>query len=285
MSKGEEKMRVITEDVIEKRVYEAINEANTKLPEDVVNALKKAYDSEDGIAKYTLENLLKNIQMAEQTKRPVCQDTGAAVFFVDIGEEVFVEGSIKDAINRAVSKGYKDFYLRKSMVKSPIERINTGDNTPAIIHFDFVKGDKITIYFMPKGFGSENKSALCMLTPADGTEGIENFVIETVKKAGSDPCPPIVVGVGIGGTFEKAALLSKRALLRSIGQRHPKPYIAELEVRLLDKINSLGIGPEGFGGRTTALDVFVEECPTHIAGLPVAVNICCHVARHVKIEI
>ncbi|WP_039765753.1 fumarate hydratase [Caldicellulosiruptor sp. F32] len=278
-------MRIISESVIESKVYEAINKAVCKLPEDIKEALKKAYEAEEDTAKYTLENLLKNIRMAEQKMRPVCQDTGAAVFFVDIGEEVFVEGSIKDAINRAVARGYKDFYLRKSMVKSPIVRENTGDNTPAIIHFDFVKGDRITIYFMPKGFGSENKSALCMLSPADGTEGIENFVIETVKKAGSDPCPPIVVGVGIGGTFEKAAILSKRALLRNIGQRHPNPYIAELEVRLLDKINSLGIGPEGFGGRTTALDVFVEECATHIAGLPVAVNICCHVARHVKIEI
>ena len=278
-------MRIISESVIESKVYEAINEAVCKLPEDVKEALKKSYEAEEGIAKYTLENLLKNIRMAEQKMRPVCQDTGAAVFFVDIGEEVFVEGSIKDAINRAVARGYKDFYLRKSIVKSPIERINTGDNTPAIIHFDFVKGDRITIYFMPKGFGSENKSALCMLSPADGTEGIEKFVIETVKKAGSDPCPPIVVGIGIGGTFEKDAILSKRALLRNIGQRHRKPYIAELEVRLLDKINSLGIGPEGFGGRTTALDVFVEECATHIAGLPVAVNILCHVARHVKIEI
>ncbi|WP_271629047.1 fumarate hydratase [Caldicellulosiruptor sp. DIB 104C] len=278
-------MRIISESVIESKVYEAINKAVCKLPEDIKEALKKAYEAEEDTAKYTLENLLKNIRMAEQKMRPVCQDTGAAVFFVDIGEEVFVEGSIKDAINRAVARGYKDFYLRKSMVKSPIVRENTGDNTPAIIHFDFVKGDRITIYFMPKGFGSENKSALCMLSPADGTEGIENFVIETVKKAGSDPCPPIVVGVGIGGTFEKAAILSKRALLRNIGQRHPNPYIAELEVRLLDKINSLGIGPEGFGGRTTALDVFVEECATHIAGLPVAVNICCHAARHVKIEI
>lgn len=278
-------MRVVTEEIIEKKVYQAINEANYKLPEDVVEALKKVCEIEEGIGRYTLENLIKNIQMAEQVQRPICQDTGAAVFFVDIGEEVFVKGSIKDAINRAVARGYQDFYLRKSMVKSPIDRINTKDNTPAIIHFDFVKGDKITIHFMPKGFGSENKSALCMLTPADGIEGIERFVVETVKKAGSDPCPPIVVGVGIGGTFEKAAILSKRALLRKIGERHSKPYIAELEKRLLEKINSLGIGPEGFGGRTTALDVFVEECATHIAGLPVAVNICCHVARHVKIEI
>ncbi|WAM33848.1 fumarate hydratase [Caldicellulosiruptor morganii] len=278
-------MRVVKADTIEKMVYEAINEANCKLPEDVVCALQNACENEEGIAKYTLENLLENIRMAGEKMRPVCQDTGACVFFVDIGEDVYVEGSIKEAIDRAVARGYKDFYLRKSMVKSPIERINTGDNTPAIIHFDFVKGSRITIHFMPKGFGSENKSALCMLTPADGIEGIERFVVETVKKAGSDPCPPVVVGVGIGGTFEKAAILSKRALLRSIGQRSAKPYIAELETRLLDKINALGIGPEGFGGRTTALDVFVEEYPTHIAGLPVAVNICCHVARHIKIEI
>ncbi|ADL43548.1 hydro-lyase, Fe-S type, tartrate/fumarate subfamily, alpha subunit [Caldicellulosiruptor obsidiansis OB47] len=278
-------MRIISEDIIEQKVYEAIEKAVCILPEDVVNALKDAYQKEHGIARYTLENLIKNISLAQQKMRPVCQDTGAAVFFVDIGEDVFVQGSIKSAINRAVSRAYTDFYLRKSMVKSPIERENTGDNTPAIIHFDIVPGDKITIHFMPKGFGSENKSALCMLTPADGVEGIERFVVETVKKAGSDPCPPILVGVGIGGTFELAALLSKKALLRKIGQRHSKGYVAQLEERLIDKINALGIGPEGFGGKTTVLDVFVEEYPTHIAGLPVAVNICCHVARHVSVQI
>lgn len=278
-------MRVVPAEIIEQKVYEAINQAVCILPDDVKDSLHKAYASEEGIAKYTLENLIKNIDLAQQKMRPVCQDTGAAVFFVEIGEDVFVEGSLKDAINRAVSKAYTDFYLRKSMVKSPIERGNTLDNTPAIIHIDLVKGDKITIHFMPKGFGSENKSALCMLTPADGVEGIEKFVVETVKKAGSDPCPPILVGVGIGGTFELAALLSKKALLRKVGQRHHKKYLAELEERLLERINSLGIGPEGFGGKTTALDVFIEEFPTHIAGLPVAVNICCHVARHVRIEI
>lgn len=278
-------MRIIEASTIEEKIYEVINFANYCLGEDVKQALKVAAEKEEDIAKYTLENLMKNISMAEKIKRPICQDTGAAVFFVDIGEEVFIKGSIQDAINNAVSRGYKDFYLRKSMVKSPIERQNTTDNTPAIIHYDFIRGDKIIIHFMPKGFGSENKSALKMLTPADGVEGIENFVIQTVKKAGSDPCPPIVVGIGLGGTFEKAAILSKRALLRKIGQRHQKGYIAELEKRLLEKINSLGIGPEGFGGRTTALDVFIEEYPTHIAGLPVAVNICCHVARHVSVEI
>uniref|UniRef100_A0A7C5Z1P0 Fumarate hydratase n=1 Tax=Caldicellulosiruptor owensensis TaxID=55205 RepID=A0A7C5Z1P0_9FIRM len=278
-------MRVVTAEAIEQKVYEIINQAVCILPDDVKDSLYKAYEKEDGIAKYTLENLIKNIELAKQKMRPVCQDTGAAVFFVDIGEDVFVQGSIKSAINRAVSRAYTDFYLRKSMVKSPIERENTGDNTPAIIHFDIVPGDKITIHFMPKGFGSENKSALCMLTPADGVEGIERFVVETVKKAGSDPCPPILVGVGIGGTFELAALLSKKALLRKIGQRHSKEYVAQLEKRLIDKINALGIGPEGFGGKTTVLDVFVEEYPTHIAGLPVAVNICCHVARHVSVQI
>ncbi|BCS82455.1 fumarate hydratase [Anaerocellum diazotrophicum] len=278
-------MRVVKAEIIEKEVYDVINKAVCVLPSDIKDSLNNAYDSEEGIAKYTLENLIKNISLAQQKMRPVCQDTGAAVFFVDIGEDVFIEGSLKDAINNAVAKAYTDFFLRKSMVKSPIERENTKDNTPAIIHIDMVKGDKITIHFMPKGFGSENKSALCMLAPADGVDGIENFVVETVKKAGSDPCPPILVGVGIGGTFELAALLSKKALLRKVGQRHPKKYIAELEERLLKRINSLGIGPEGFGGKTTALDVFVEEFPTHIAGLPVAVNICCHVARHVKIEI
>jgi len=278
-------MRVVTAEAIEQKVYEIINQAVCILPDDVKDSLYKAYEKEDGIAKYTLENLIKNIELAKQKMRPVCQDTGAAVFFVDIGEDVFVQGSIKSAINKAVSRAYTDFYLRKSMVKSPIERENTGDNTPAIIHFDIVPGDKITIHFMPKGFGSENKSALCMLTPADGVEGIERFVVETVKKAGSDPCPPILVGVGIGGTFELAALLSKKALLRKIGQRHSKEYVAQLEKRLIDKINALGIGPEGFGGKTTVLDVFVEEYPTHIAGLPVAVNICCHVARHVSVQI
>lgn len=278
-------MRVLHADIVEQKVYEAINQAVCILPQDIRDSLQKAYMSEDGIAKYTLENLIKNIDLARKKMRPVCQDTGACVFFVDIGEEVFIQGSIKDALNRAVSRAYTDFYLRKSMVKSPILRENTSDNTPAIIHIDIVKGNKVTVHFMPKGFGSENKSALAMLNPADGIEGIEEFVVETVKKAGSDPCPPILVGVGLGGTFELAALLSKRALLRKVGQRSPKEYIAELEKRLLRRINQLGIGPEGFGGKTTALDVFVEEYPTHIAGLPVAVNICCHVARHVSVEI
>ncbi|WP_416358927.1 fumarate hydratase [Caldicellulosiruptor danielii] len=211
-------MRVVKSEIIEQKVYEAINKAVCILPDDVVDALNKAKYFEEGIAKLTLENLLKNIDLAQQKMRPICQDTGAAVFFVQIGEDVFVEGSLKGAINRAVSRAYTDFYLRKSMVKSPIERENTGDNTPAIIHFDMVPGDKITIHFMPKGFGSENKSAICMLTPADGVEGIEKFVVETVKKAGSDPCPPNFGGGGHWGDIrtcssfvEKSASEKSRA--------------------------------------------------------------------------
>ncbi|MEZ0537096.1 fumarate hydratase [Caldicellulosiruptoraceae bacterium PP1] len=277
--------RIIKIEDIKEKIYNLIVEANYILPDDVCNKLKEAQQIEEDVPKNTLDILNKNIELAKIKKRPICQDTGMAVFFVEIGEEIVLEGSITDTIFEMTEKAYKENYFRKSVVKSPIERINTDNNLPPVIHYEIIKGDKLKIYFMPKGFGSENKSRLVMLNPADGTEGIINFVVETVKIAGSDPCPPVVVGIGVGGTFEKAAILSKKALLRKIGQRNEKPYIKALEEEILKRINSLGIGPEGFGGKTTALDVFIEEYPTHIAGLPVAVNICCHVARHGEIII
>ncbi|MFR4619815.1 MAG: fumarate hydratase, partial [Oscillospiraceae bacterium] len=228
-----------------------------------------------------IENLLKNAEIADSKEVPICQDTGMAVFFIEIGNEVFVEGdTITDAVNKGVSMGYTDGYLRKSVVRDPLDRVNTKDNTPAVIYYDFVKGDKIKITFAPKGFGSENKSGLKMLNPSDGINGVIDFVIETVNKAGANPCPPMVIGVGIGGTMDKAAQIAKKALTRDIDVPNANPFYAELEKTLLEKINKLGIGPQGMGGTTTALAVNVETFPTHIAGLPVAVNVNCHATRH-----
>ena len=228
-----------------------------------------------------MENLLKNAEIADRKEVPICQDTGMAVFFIEIGKEVFVEGkTITEAVNEGVSKGYTKGYLRKSVVADPLNRVNTKDNTPAVIYYDFAEGDKIKITFAPKGFGSENKSAVKMLNPSDGVDGIIDFVTETVRKAGANPCPPMVVGVGIGGTMDKAAVLSKKALTRDITVPNEKEYYAELEKTLLERMNKLGIGPQGMGGTTTALAVNIETYPTHIAGLPVAVNISCHATRH-----
>ena len=277
--------RIINVRDLEEAIYKLIVETNCSLPIDIEEALLYAKAKEEGIARSTLDILNKNIQIAKANKRPICQDTGMCVFFIDIGEDVIIEGSINDTVSKAVEKAYKEEFFRKSTLKSPIIRDNLGNNLPPVIHYNMIKGDKLRIYFMPKGFGSENKSRLKMMNPSEGVDGIINFVVDTVKIAGSDPCPPVVVGIGIGGTFEMAALLSKRALFRRVGQRSPKEYIKELEIKILDEINKLGIGPEGFGGKTTAIDVFIEEYPTHIAGLPVAVNICCHVARHGMIEI
>lgn len=275
-------MRIINSEEITKAVREMCIRANCHINDDIKDALTKSAETEKSdISRGVLKNLLKNAELAHKKEVPICQDTGMAVFFIEIGKDVFVEGdTVTDAVNKGVRLGYTDGYLRKSVVADPINRINTGDNTPAVIYYDFVQGDKIKITFAPKGFGSENKSALKMLNPSDGLDGIIDFVTETVRKAGANPCPPMVVGVGIGGTMDKAAQLAKKALTRDIRTRSDKPFYADLEKQLLDRINLLGIGPQGMGGTTTALAVNIETFPTHIAGLPVAVNINCHATRH-----
>jgi fumarate hydratase subunit alpha len=259
-------------------------ESNYYLNEDVLAALKNGLDLEESeIGKDIISKLIENADSARIDKMAICQDTGMAVVFLEIGQDVHIEGgSIKDAVNEGVRKGYKNGYLRKSVVKDPIDRINTGDNTPAIIHFDIVEGDKLKITLAPKGFGSENMSALKMLKPSDGLEGVKKFILETVSIAGPNPCPPIIVGVGIGGTMEKAALLAKKALLRPINIRNDMEYVGILEQEMLKAINKLGIGPAGLGGRITALAVNIDVYPTHIAGLPIAINISCHATRHAE---
>ena len=276
-------MRIIKSSEITKVVRDMCIKANIYLGEDVVESLKENKEKENSeLGKNILNILIKNCEIAKEKQMPICQDTGMAVFFVSIGQDVHVEGkNISDAINEGVKQGYEDGFLRKSVV-TPIDRKNTQDNTPAIIHYDIVEGDKITIEFAPKGFGSENMSKMKMLKPSDGTKGIQKFIIETVKEAGPNPCPPIVVGVGIGGTIEKCAQIAKKSLLRDIGQHNKDENIKNLEIQILKEINNLGIGPQGLGGNTTALAVNIETFPTHIAGLPVVVNINCHAARHKK---
>ncbi len=275
-------MRIINSNEITETVKNMCIKANCHINSDIKQALKRSAETEKSdISKGILKNLLKNADIADRKEVPICQDTGMAVFFIEIGKEVFVEGrSITDAVNKGVAEGYTEGYLRKSVVADPIKRVNTGDNTPAVIHYDFTEGDKIKITFAPKGFGSENKSALKMLNPSDGIDGVIDFVIDTVRKAGANPCPPMVIGVGIGGTMDKAAQISKKALTRDITCPNSNPFYANLEKTLLEKINKLGIGPQGMGGTTTALAVNVETYPTHIAGLPVAVNVNCHATRH-----
>lgn len=274
-------MRIIKSSEITKVVRDMCIKANIYLGEDVVESLKENKEKENSeLGKNILNILIKNCEIAKEKQMPICQDTGMAVFFVSIGQDVHVEGkNISDAINEGVKQGYEDGFLRKSVV-TPIDRKNTQDNTPAIIHYDIVEGDKITIEFAPKGFGSENMSKMKMLKPSDGIKGIQKFIIETVKEAGPNPCPPIVVGVGIGGTIEKCAQIAKKSLLRDIGQHNKDENIKNLEIQILKEINNLGIGPQGLGGNTTALAVNIETFPTHIAGLPVVVNINCHAARH-----
>lgn len=273
-------MRNIDAKVIEDTVARLCIEANLRLPPDVINAIERAEKAEpwDG-AKRILSLLGDNVRIASEKTLPVCQDTGMACVFVELGQDVHIEGDFEQAVNNGVRRGYGEGYLRKSVVCDPLRRVNTGDNTPALVTVKLTRGDKMRITVMPKGFGSENMSALKMLKPADGAEGVKSFVLDTVEKAGANPCPPIIVGVGIGGSFDKAACLAKHALLRPVDEPNPDEYYAALERELLDKINALGIGPQGFGGKTTALAVLIEAMPTHVAGLPVAVNISCHATR------
>lgn len=273
-------MKNIDAKVIEDTVARLCIEANLRLPPDVINAIESAEKAEpwDG-AKRILSLLGDNVRIASEKTLPVCQDTGMACVFVELGQDVHIDGDFEEAVNNGVRRGYGEGYLRKSVVCDPLRRVNTGDNTPALLTVKLTRGDKMRITVMPKGFGSENMSALKMLKPADGFEGVKNFVLETVEKAGANPCPPIIVGVGIGGSFDKAAYLAKHALLRPVNEPNPDEYYAALESELLDKINALGIGPQGFGGKTTALAVLIEAMPTHVAGLPVAVNISCHATR------
>jgi len=272
---------------ITEKVAEACEHANIYLGDDVVQALQKFHETEESpTGKEVLNQLLENNQIARENGIPICQDTGFAVFFVEWGQEVLLKGgTLGEAINEGVRRGYREGYLRKSIVKDPLRRENTGDNTPAVIHVEMVPGDKVTIHFAPKGGGSENMSAVKMLKPSDGVEGLVNFVVNHVKDSGPNPCPPIVVGVGVGGTFDKVAVQAKKALLRPLGEPHPDPFYAELEQRLLNEINQLGIGPQGFGGSTTALAVHLEAYPSHIASMAAAVNINCHASRHYQITL
>ncbi len=277
-------MRTIHTNEITSNIKEMCIEANLQLADDVVGAISNAENTEESeVGKKILGQLQENMQIAKQESIPICQDTGMAVVFIKIGQDVHIEGeNLEDAINEGIRQGYVDGYLRKSVVKDPLLRGNTKDNTPGIIHYEIVPGEQVEITVAPKGFGSENMSRICMLKPADGIEGVKEAVIETVRLAGPNACPPMVVGVGIGGTFEKCAILAKKALTRDLTETSIIPYVAELEAELLEKINALGFGPGGLGGRNTALGVNVETYPTHIAGLPVAINICCHVNRHIK---
>ena len=275
-------MRIIHTGEIISNIRQMCIEANHMLTLDMQKALECAVtDEKSSIGQKVLGQLQDNLQIAQEDTIPICQDTGIAVVFLEIGQDVHFEGgSLTDAINEGVRQGYVDGYLRKSVVKDPLIRENTKDNTPAVIHYDLVPGDKVKITVAPKGFGSENMSRIFMLKPADGIEGVKNAILTAVKDAGPNACPPMVVGVGIGGTFEKCALLAKKALTRPVDERSSIPYVKELEEEMLATINRLGIGPGGLGGSTTALAVNIDTYPTHIAGLPVAVNICCHVNRH-----
>lgn len=276
-------MRTIETTEITKQIKEMCIEANYFLSSDMKQAIEEAKEAETaGIGKHILEKLCENMQIAGEDMIPICQDTGMAVIFMEIGQDVhFSGGYLEDAINEGVRRGYQEGYLRKSVVKDPLIRVNTKDNTPAVIHYQIAPGDRVKITVAPKGFGSENMSRVFMLKPADGMEGVKQAVLTAVKDAGPNACPPIVVGVGVGGTFEKCAVLAKQALTRPVQEFSEIPYVREMEQELLEKINETGIGPGGLGGATTALAVHINTYPTHIAGLPVAVNICCHVNRHV----
>lgn len=275
-------MREVSVDMIRDTVRNLCIEANYFLGADIKDALQKARKDETwNLAGDVLDKIIINSEIASNEQMPMCQDTGMACVFIEIGQDVhLVGGLLEDAINEGVRRGYEEGFLRKSVVEDPIRRVNTKDNTPAIIYYDIVDGDKVRITLAPKGFGSENMSKIGMLKPSDGLEGIKKFILDTVKSAGPNPCPPMVIGVGIGGTFDKAAYLAKKALLRPVNIRNKDKFYSELEEELLEKVNELGIGPQGFGGKTTALGLNIEFYPTHIAGLPVAVNINCHATRH-----
>lgn len=281
-------MHIVETKTITEAVRRMAVEAAYYLPDDVLFSLKRSRDTEKWVlAKDTLDQIIENAGIAAQTKSPMCQDTGMAVLFVSVGQDVRIEGGfIEDAINEGVRQAYEHGYLRKSVVRDPLyDRVNTKDNTPAVVHYKIVPGDKLHIVFAAKGFGSENMSRLAMLKPSDGLEGVKKFILETVELAGPNPCPPIVVGVGIGGTVDKVTLLAKEALMRPFDSYNKDPFYADLEKEMLEKINALGIGPQGYGGKTTALRVLIETYPTHIAGLPVCVNINCHATRHKEVTL
>ncbi len=272
-------MREISAEAVADTVARLCVQANTCLPRDVTDGIAAARAAEDWPpAREILDRIMENGEIGGGF--PICQDTGMACVFLEVGQELHIAGDLAQAVDEGVRRGYAQGYLRKSVVSDPLERVNSGDNTPAMLYTDLVPGDRLAITVAPKGFGSENMSRIAMLKPSDGVEGVKDFIVDTVEQAGPNPCPPIVVGVGLGGTFDKCALLAKKALLRELGAPSPLPFYADLERELLDRINALGIGPQGFGGRTTALAVHIETLPTHIAGLPCAVNINCHVARH-----
>ena len=274
-------MRNISAKQITEVVRRLCIEANCHLTNDLKERIAACRACEPfPVAQGILDQIIENYHIADEQSVPVCQDTGMACVFIDVGQDVHIEGSVEEAIHEGVRQGYADGYLRKSVVRDPLDRVNTGDNTPAMIYYQLIPGDQVKITVAPKGFGSENMSQIKMLKPSDGLDGVRDFVVKVVEEAGPNPCPPIVVGVGVGGTFDKAALLAKKALLRPVDEHNPDPFYAALEEELLERITRLGIGPQGFGGRTTALAVSILSCPTHIAGLPVAVNINCHVTRH-----
>ena len=273
-------MRTIPAAAITETVAQLCIKANTRLPDDIIAAMDKARNTEPWpLARQTLGLLWDNLELAEQKNLPICQDTGMACVFVELGQDVHIDGDFEQAIHEGVRKGYGEGYLRKSIVADPLRRVNTDDNTPAAITVHLVPGEGCTITVAPKGFGSENMSRLGMLKPADGVDGVKKFVVETVKLAGSNPCPPVVLGIGIGGSFDKVAALAKHALLRPIDQPNPAPFYAQMEQELLEEINALGVGPQGFGGRTTCLGLSIETMPTHVASLPVAVNVSCYATR------
>ena len=274
-------MKEIKAEQIIQVVRDLCIEANCHLPKDVQEAITTCKACEPfPIAQTILGKIEENFNIADQDNVPICQDTGLACVFLEIGQDVHIEGDLKAAVNEGVRRGYVEGYLRKSCVKDPFDRVNTGDNTPAVLYVDVVPGDEVHITVAPKGFGSENMSQIKMLKPSDGLQGVKDFIVKVVEEAGPNPCPPIVVGVGVGGTFDKAAYLAKKALMRPVDERNANPFYADLEKEMLEKVNALGIGPQGFGGQTTALAVNIEALPTHIAGLPCAVNINCHVTRH-----
>lgn len=273
-------MREINASAITETVARLCVDANRHLPQDVRDCLSCAREQEPwAAAQEILDRIQENYQIADRDQVAICQDTGMACVFLEIGQEVHISGDLREAVNEGVRRGYSQ-YLRKSVVRDPLDRVNTGDNTPAMLYTDIVPGEELRITVAPKGFGSENMSQIKMLKPSDGLQGVKDFILKVVEDAGPNPCPPIVVGVGVGGTFDKAAFLAKKALMRPLNVRNENPFYQALEQEMLEKINGLGIGPQGFGGRTTALAVNIEYLPTHIAGLPVAVNLNCHVTRH-----